>query len=408
MNNKDFHIIVKEIVLQHGDGIIEKPQFPNLLADLGAYKELPALKQIVNAIFKSGFGAYLYNLIQNKENNILEKCYEHRIEFISEGKFREDLIEYIYSSLLFALDLIDNIEEPRVKNPFSAEANQNQRKKKRRKVALNLKKMLEELKKEYLDTFNEIIIPKGKIVKASGYFTSETINKQYILENKILIVSKRLGEDLNWCITQKEDFLKKYQQSKSTQRSKIGCIVLIVLIIISVITTNTYNYISSSEQRTAFETTMLAAEQARGNGELLEAISLYKKAETEYNADWKTNDYKTMARKYAEETSSTVYKEYKNKIDSALVNNQIIDASYIIRTLPQTLVLTGEDWEHYKTTIKNIDASIDKELKTEIDNLINSISKNKKLTESEKERLEILIIVAPNNYWLKFIKRKEL
>ena len=45
--------------------------------------------------------------------------------------------------------------------------------------------MLEDLKKEYLETFSEIIIPKGKIAKASGYFTSETINKQYILEHKI-------------------------------------------------------------------------------------------------------------------------------------------------------------------------------------------------------------------------------
>ena len=408
MNNKDFHIIVKDIVSKHGDSIIEKPQFPNLLADLGAYKDLPALKQIVNTLLKSGFGAFLYNLTQNKENNILEKCYEHRMEFISEGKFREDLTEYTYSSLLFALGLIDDIEEPRVKNPFSAEASPNQKKKKRSKAALNLKKMLEDLKKEYLETFNEIIIPKGKIAKASGYFTSETINKQYILEHKISIVSKRLGEDLNWCTTQKEEFLNRHQRSKSAQRSTVGCLALLVIIILSIISTKTYNYISSSEQRTTFETTMLAAKQASENGELLEAINLYKKAEIEYDANWKTDEYKSTARKKAEEVSSVVYQEYKSQIDSTLANNQIIDASYIIKTLPQELVLAGDDWEHYKTTIKNIDASIENEIKLEIDKLISSISRNKKLTDSDKERLEVLTTVAPDNYWLKFISNKEL
>ena len=110
MNNKDFHIIVKDIVSKHGDSIIEKPQFPNLLADLGAYKDLPALKQIVNTLLKSGFGAFLYNLTQNKENNILEKCYEHRMEFISEGKFREDLTEYTYSRFSFSLPMCRSIQ----------------------------------------------------------------------------------------------------------------------------------------------------------------------------------------------------------------------------------------------------------------------------------------------------------
>lgn len=206
----------------------------------------------------------------------------------------------------------------------------------------------------------------------------------------------------------KEEFLNRHQRSKSAQRSTVGCLALLVIIILSIISTKTYNYTSSSEQRTTFETTMLAAKQASENGQLLEAINLYKKAEIEYDANWKTDEYKSTARKKAEEVSSVVYQEYKNQIDSTLANNQIIDASYIIKTLPQELVLAGDDWEHYKTTIKNIDASIENEIKLEIDKLISSISRNKKLTDSDKERLEVLTTVAPDNYWLKFISNKEL
>ena len=53
--DKKLHIIAKDVVTQKGDIIITKNQFLNLLADLGAYKELPATKIILNALFKADF-----------------------------------------------------------------------------------------------------------------------------------------------------------------------------------------------------------------------------------------------------------------------------------------------------------------------------------------------------------------
>lgn len=411
MNNKDFHIIAKEIIAKNGLEIISKKQFPNLLADLGAYKDLPALKTILNELFKLGFGTFLYELKQNKESDIFEKCFVHRKEFLSEGKYREDLTEYIYSSLLFALDLIDDIEEPKVKNPFSAEASQNQSKpkgKKRNTPALNLKKMLEELKKEYLQTFDEITIPKGKIVKASGYFTPETLNKQYILENKIIILSKRLGEDLDWCKKQKDEYLSKYTQSKSAQRSKFGCLISIPITLLIFVVGWTYNYIISAEERAEFEATMSLAQQANSNGNIIEAIELYSKAENEYDAGWRNGDYKKQAHTEAEILSSKVYEEYKPEIDKALSENNLLDVAFILKTIPQSLVLAGEDWEHYKTTSATVENSIDSCIKKELDSLLIAISKQGKLSESEKERLNRIATIAPDNYWIKFIKTKEL
>lgn len=411
MNNKDFHIIAKEIIAKNGLEIISKKQFPNLLADLGAYKDLPALKTILNELFKLGFGTFLYELKQNKESDIFEKCFEHRKEFLSEGKYREDLTEYIYSSLLFALGLIDDIEEPKVKNAFSAEASQNQSKPKLKKPnapALNLKKMLEDLKKEYLQTFDEIIVPKGKIARASGYFTPETLDKQYILENKIIILSKRLGEDLDWCKIKKEDFLSGYIQSKSAQRSKFGCLISIPIVLLIFVIGWTYNFIASADERAEFEQTMSKALQEKNKGNLIESIELYSKAEAEYDAGWRNGDYKDKARKEAEIISSQIYSEQKPMLDEAISSNDYIKAASIIQALPQCLVLSGDDWNHYKSISDTIDGSIEKTIYIEIDKLLKSISKNGKLSKDELEVLSILTSIAPNNYWVKFINSKEL
>ena len=410
MNNKDFHIIAKEIISKNGIEIISKKQFPNLLADLGAYKDLPALKTILNELFKLGFGKFLYELKQNKEGDIFEKCFDHRKEFLSAGKYREDLTEYIYSSLLFALGLIDDIEEPKVKNPFSAEASQNQTKpkaKKRNAPALNLKKMLEDLKKEYLQTFDEIIVPKGKIAKASGYFTPETLNKQYILENKIIILSKRLGEDLDWCKVKKEEILSKHVQSKSAQRSKFGCLISIPIILLILVTGWTYNFIASADERAEFEQTMASALREKNNGNLIASIELYSKAETEYEAGWRNGYYKNRARKEAEIISSQIYAGQKTLLDEAISSNDYIKAASIIQALPQCLVLSGDDWNHYKSISNTIESSIEKTINIEIDKLLKSISKNGKLSKEESEMLKMLTTIAPNNYWVKFINSKE-
>ena len=411
MSNKDFHIIAKEIITKNGIEIISKKQFTNLLADLGAYKDLPALKTILNELFKLGFGTFLYELKQNKESDIFEKCFEHRKEFLSEGKYREDLTEYIYSSLLFAIDLIDDIEEPKVKNPFSAEASQNQPKpkiKKRNAPALNLKKMLEDLKTEYLQTFDEIIVSKGKIAKASGYFTPETLNKQYILENKIIILSKRLGEDLDWCKIKKEEFLSEYIQSKSAQRSKFGCLISIPIVLLIFVIGWTYNFIASADERAEFERTMESALQEKNNGNLIASIELYNKAEAEYDAGWRNGDYKNKAREEAEKISSQIYAVQKPLLDEAISSKDYIKAASIIQALPPCLVLSGDDWNHYKSTSDTIEGSIEKTINIEIEKLLKSISKNGKLSKEELGVLSILTSIAPNNYWIKFINSKEL
>ena len=409
--DKKLHIIAKDVVTQKGDIIITKNQFLNLLADLGAYKELPATKIILNALFKADFGMFLYELKQNAtDKSFFEKCYKHRKEFLSDGKFREDLTEYVYSSLLYAIGLIDDVDEPSVKNPFSANASQNQPKKKgidSKKTALNLKAMLEELKKEYLHTFDEIVLPQGKIIKAPGYFTSETLNKQYILENKIIILSQRLGEDADWCKKQKNKILSKHIQSKSSQRVKLGCLVSIPIFILVLLTSWTYNYIESASERTEFEQNMSLALEAKNSGDFMKALNLYNKAEIDYEASWRSCYYKNEALKEAQLVSSEIYKDYKHKVDSAFNAKDYISTLFIIKSLPNELKLAGDDWNHYNSITSKTDTLLETTIKESLDAMLVSISQKGTITLEQKEKIKKLIVIKPDNYWIKFIKDKE-
>ena len=409
--DKSLHIIAKDIVTQKGDIIITKNQFLNLLADLGAYKELPATKIILNALFKANFGMFLYELKRNAtDNSFLDRCNEHRKEFLSDGKYREDITEYVYSSLLYAIGLIEDIEEPNVKNPFSADASQNQSKKKsagHKKTALNLKLMLEELKKEYLLTLDDIILPTGKIIKASGYFSSETLNKQYILENKIVILSQRLDEDLEWCKKQKNKVLAKHQQSKSSQRTKLGCFVSIPVFIIALLTSWTYLYITSADERDEFEQNMSLALEAQNKGEFMKALNLYNKAGVDYEASWKNGDYKDEALKGAQLVSSEIYKTYKNSIDSAFAAKDYITTLFLMKSIPAELKLAGDDWNHYSLITSKTENLLETTVNESLDEMLKTISQRGTITSEQKEIIKKLIIIEPDNYWIKFIKNKE-
>jgi uncharacterized protein YxeA len=217
-NPKELHIASKEIVSQYGAVVVCTKQFLNLLADYGAFKSIPATKQILSDLLKSGFGEFIYQLYQNNDNDILSKCYSHRQEFLSEGKYRGDLTEYVYASILYSLGIIPNVSEPNVNNPFSADASSQPVTQKKYTAKIDLRKELEILKSEYLGTLQQIIIPEDcEDGKAAGYFSFETLTKQLIIEAKIQLICERLSISDDFCCKEKAKVLSQYDTNMSGQ-----------------------------------------------------------------------------------------------------------------------------------------------------------------------------------------------
>lgn len=219
---KELHIVSKEIVAHFGSDIIQNKQFLYLLADYGAFKDIPATKQILNDLYKQGFGDFLWNLLQSGDAHFLEKCHTHRMEFLSEGKYRQDVTEYVYASLLYALGLIRDVSEPQVSNPFSAEAKNSPIGHTHYTPKVNLRLVLEKLQQEYMDLLKQIVVPadNGDGV-ASGYFEFDTLVQMFVVEEKIRLINQRLNRSDDFCQREKQKVLNAHNTDMQGQQVKL-------------------------------------------------------------------------------------------------------------------------------------------------------------------------------------------
>lgn len=406
------HQQIRDIVLQHGENIVAQRQFYNLLADYGAFKDTPAAKQIMNDLLHNGFGKFIYELKTDGKKDILQEIAKHKKEFLSDGKYRQDITDYIYASILFGLGVIENVDNVNFDNPYSTGPQQSQPNNtpiKPNKPALDLKKMLEDLKKEYLATFEEVVIPPKRLFgQASGYFEITTLNKQYVIENKIKLIIERIGGDADWCQNEKADFLSQYSHSKKKQQTRLGCFAATFIIVLIFVSAWTFNYITSQDAREQYEQTMNLAANNESAGKFVEAITLYKKAGDDYNANWKNGTYKNDAYEHAQLLSSRLFNEKKPAIEGALRNNDFITAKIEFDDLPSELVLAGTALDDYNRIDEQINNGLTAAINTEITKLANDIFKNNgKLSPQGLKRLEDMIKIAPDNYWLKTIKGKQ-
>jgi hypothetical protein len=487
-NSKELHIASKEIVSQYGEAVVGTPQFKNLLADYGAFKDIPATKQILTDLQNAGFGAYLYELKQTHDTDILKKCYSHRQEFLSEGKYREDITIYVYSSMLYALGLIDDVSEPKVKNPFSADKTSQEKNAEKKAIPhVDLGKMVELLKDDYLKLLKQIVIPDSTAEgQASGYFTTSTCTKLLVIEEKLRIIGERVNKDyLSWCKDQKEKALGKYFKDEKGQQRKLLdslqqkyldtfdsyhkptgkkvngyfdeatlslqkelepdisylcsclgedsdwcqkelnkflseqataekrrkniftgiCAAIGAAIVGGGITTSTY--VSSADDRAQYEETYAMAVAASDKGDYVKAIDLYNQAGDNYSAFWNSSSYKDQAHEGAVAASNKIFNEDYQTIQQAVNNSDYVGAYLAIKSLPTNLVLENDNQEKLRSTTTLVESNLETALKSELDNLIDEIYSTKgHLSESALQRLDQLLTVDSNHYWLKFIKNK--
>jgi hypothetical protein len=487
MAAQTLHTIAKQITAQYGDNIVTTKQFQYLLADFGAFKDLPACKPILFQLLQAGFGTFLYDLKQKQDAEILQKCYTHRQEFLSDGKFRADLTEYVYASCLYALGLIADISEPRVKNPFSAEKEATPEFCPQKQIPrLDLGKMVEQLQNEYRETLTHIIVPDAKDgIKVPGYFDVHTRTAQLVIEEKLRLIGEHIGRDyVKWCQNEKSLIVKKYDTNLTQQRrdllnkltsqytdtfnayrkprwyeavgsfdkqtlllqndlakkiqllsqllggNKAWCqqtlenflsqkraehrsfrqkclsiaSAIVIFVIVMAFTLN--NYVSSAEERAKFEETYSSAESALMQGNDRLAIQLFSKAGKEYSASWRKSSYKEKAQDKSVEVSNKIFEESAPVIEQYLQQKDYIQVSLAMQPLAD-LVLEKENLKQYNDWDAQLKENIPKVMQEEINSLITEIYlKHGKISAESQARIETLLQVDSQNYWLNFIKNK--
>lgn len=207
---------IKQLVSQFGESIISEIRLANLLADLNAYEEYPAMKPVFKEILKTGFGKKLYEVFKVNPANIQNVSDSLMKQMSKEYKFKADLMSYGFDCLLFGIGCIDSVKEPLSNgyDPFS---------KGDQDFLNNLPGLLDSLQKEYLDLLDSLIIlPKDILRDAPGYYSSEALTKLYAVEAKIAAVQQETTTTntgfsivhYGWCERMRTEKLEYYKQQK--------------------------------------------------------------------------------------------------------------------------------------------------------------------------------------------------
>jgi hypothetical protein len=166
------------------------------------------------------------------------------------------------------------------------------------------------------------------------------------------------------------------------------------------------NYVSSAEERAKFEETYSSAESALMQGNDRLAIQLFSKAGKEYSASWRKSSYKEKAQDKSVEVSNKIFEESAPVIEQYLQQKDYIQVSLAMQPLAD-LVLEKENLKQYNDWDAQLKENIPKVMQEEINSLITEIYlKHGKISAESQARIETLLQVDSQNYWLNFIKNK--
>lgn len=205
-----FHVGIKSVVEVKGPEIIKSKVLVNMLADYGAYDEYPTTKIVLKEIVGQGYCQRIFDKFNNGSANGIVDFDAEKKEFQKKTKYKEDIVSYVFDSLLFGLGVITSIEEPYSNgfDPYESESSD---------ILEKLPSILEKLKKEYTKSLESLLIkPKDLIWDAPAYFSASSENKLFAIEGKIIVICSYLKRsELSWCKKQKNQLLSSYLTRKT-------------------------------------------------------------------------------------------------------------------------------------------------------------------------------------------------
>lgn len=262
--------------------------------------------------------------------------------------------------------------------------------------------VLDQLKNEYQSRLNTLDkeTKKGDIDFSDFELTE--------IRRKLINLGTLLNQNMiTWCDSE-NNRVTEDRDKRFAKRKKRNIILSSVAGLAMIIGGgNLISYTSSGEARAQYEATITSANNEMSKGNYAAAITLFQKAENDYDASYSSSTYKKEAHSKAAEASDKVIAEWVNQVTPLIKDNRPAKAKLLTIALPTNLVLEGSSEETYKNITQQIDNTLSARTSAIVDQLLNEIyTNNGKLSDSSKQELNEMIEVIPDNYWLNFIKEK--
>ena len=178
--------------------------------------------------------------------------------------------------------------------------------------------------------------------------------------------------------------------------SKAFAVCVVVLIVAGVLG---FGYRNSSTEREEFEKKLFTGNSLMSSGDYSKAIVVWGEAYNNYNAIG-SGSYKEEALRKIEGMIAKLVKEGESD------NKTLYLANSALETVLQ-FNLKDADKERLKIKKEEVEKTISFRVENGRNTLITTLSANNgKLDEGGNQLLESLLELAPNDYWLNFIKKK--
>lgn len=273
----------------------------------------------------------------------------------------------------------------------------------KKQKAAAVAKGLSELKSQYQTLLASlIIVPKKLGIKRSGYYDDNGEKELSSVEDDVKLNYYNMGKAYDdWCKKEKNKYLVKYHiDNKSVALQLFAKIGIPAAVVIGASGTG-ISYMTSSSAIEQFEHTIALGEQQATAGEYGKALQLFSDAKSNYTASFRTGHYQGVA---DEHISSSVNDATQLSV-KMIEEGKLIDASTLLSSLPQKVISENQQFLDQYNSAKS---TLDKAINEGLDNLISDISSNHgKLSGTAKQKLNELLKINPNDYWLNFIKNKE-
>lgn len=396
------HIFVKDCITKQGVDVLASMRLANILADYNAYEDVPAAKQVLKEFLAEGYGTKIAELY-TKQLPWKRKMQSFAKEFTNKHGYKDSLVEYTLECIEYGLGWIDAEPTYDPNAPtIPAEYNSGT-------YIPDMNKQLTLMQKEYVAMLEQLItIPQGGLYKKSGYYTANAESQLWVIENKINIISAALGTDCSeWCKTEKQKVLDKHYQSKGGQFFMVLLRVIVPIVIVAVAILEGILFLSSKSAIDEYNVLIARADSLSHSGNDKAALIYYQKAKTGYSGSFQKTKYIEQAEAAAIETGNKIV-SVELPIYSSLLNaGKYYDAKVKLDSLT-ALPSSYQTSQRLISTRSELEESISLAIQTGKLTLTHNIESHKgRLDQNGKNMLIELLKVAPEDYWLNFIKQKE-
>lgn len=264
-------------------------------------------------------------------------------------------------------------------------------------------KGLDELRCQYTTLLASlIIVPKKFGIKRSGHYDDNGEKKLSSVEDDIKLNYYNMGNTYdNWCEKEKNKYLAKYHIDNKNVALQLSAKIGIPAAIFIGASGTGISYMTSSSAIEQFEHTIALGEQQATAGEYGKAIQLFSDAKNNYTASFRPSHYQGIAVEHIKKIVNNVTQSSVKMVEEG----RLIDANTLLSSLPQEVISKNKQLSEQYNSAKS---ALDKAINDGLDNLISDIASNHgKLSDTSKQKLNELLKINPNDYWLNFIKNKE-